>query len=487
MRGSQAFLAALLAMTGLSLGCASVPGDSGFHEVQEAVHQRTGFRPSWIQRPADEEPVKEKVQALLQKELNAEGAAQIALLNNRRLQAALEELNIARADLVQAGLVRNPLLFGEIRFPANRVAPFELSLVQNFLDLFQLRLRRSLAAAAFEPAKLRVANEVLNQLTEVRSAFYALQGEEQMAAFRKTVAEAARASAEVALRQHEAGNLPDLQLENEQALLEQAKLDHAQSEVDVLVRRERVNALLGLWGSETNWKIASNLPDPPPREPELEGIESLAVSQRLDLAVARQEVEVAARALPLARSGAIGEITAGAHHEKEPEGTKTTGPAVEVPLPIFNRGRAARARAEALLRQTKERYTALAVEVRSEVRAARSRALAARSRVDYYWDVILPRRRRIVEQTQLEYNAMFAGVYQLLQAKQSEITARREYIEALRDYWVGRSELERAAGGRLPVSVTSAEPSSQLAGPMEEPGATPLDHHPPAAQEGKKE
>jgi cobalt-zinc-cadmium efflux system outer membrane protein len=64
-------------------------------------------------------------------------------------------------------------------------------------------------------------------------------------------------------------------------------------------------------------------------------------------------------------------------------------------------------------------------------------------------NAVLPLRHRIVEQTQLEYNAMQVGVFPLLQAKQAEIDAGREYVEALQQYWLQHVELERAAGGRL--------------------------------------
>lgn len=102
-----------------------------------------------------------------------------------------------------------------------------------------------------------------------------------------------------------------------------------------------------------------------------------------------------------------------------------------------------------MYRQSEARFRALAVKVRSEVRRARNHMLSARARVEYYRKVLLPLRGTIVEQTQLEYNAMLVGVFQLLQAKQAEIEAGRGYIEALRDYWIARAELEHAVGGRL--------------------------------------
>ncbi|HLD77413.1 MAG TPA: TolC family protein, partial [archaeon] len=293
------------ATLGLSSGCASIPQGPGFQQVQDAVRERSGLTVHWDQQAPPKPSPEEVVQALLQKELTAESAVEVALLNNRRLQATFEELEITRTELVQAALPRNPIFGGELRFPGSPSRPLEISLTQSLLDLVQLGVRRRLAAAAFEPAKLRTADAVLDLVAEVRSAFYSLQAAEQVKAMRQTVVDAARAAAELAIRQREAGNISDLDLENEQALLEQAKLDLAQSESDAFAKQERFNVLLGLWGPQTTWRIAPSLPALPGAEPDLERVETHAVSQRLDLMAARQDIEAAARALPLARTEGI--------------------------------------------------------------------------------------------------------------------------------------------------------------------------------------
>jgi len=449
-------------LSGSLVGCVTLPKDAGLRDVQDAVRQRSGFTIDKLPHDAEEQ-VAQRVRDLLREELSESSAVEVALLGNQRLQAILQELGIARAELWQAGLPRNPILGGEIRFPGRPVEPFEISLVQNVLDLIRLPKRRKLASAVFEQTKLRVAGEVFDLVTEVRGTYFTAQAASQMATMRRTVADAARIAADLAIRQHKAGNISDLELENEQALFEQARLDLAFSEEEELLSRERLNRLLGLWGDLTRWKMAPRLADPPANEPDLTGLESLAASQRLDLAVARRGIEIAARALPLSRSSAF-ELEAGVHREKEPEGTTTTGPALEVSVPVFDRGGAGRSRARAVLAQAEQRYAALAVEIRSEVRAARHRMLAARSRAAYYRDVVLPRRSRIVAFSQQEYNFMLIGAFQLLEARRGVLTAQREYIEALRDYWIARSDLERAVGGQLTPTAQSSNPNHPATG-----------------------
>lgn len=87
--------------------------------------------------------------------------------------------------------------------------------------------------------------------------------------------------------------------------------------------------------------------------------------------------------------------------------------------------------------------------------------MAARNIVKYYHDTVLPLRQQIVDEAQLYYNGMLIGVYELLLAKQNQINAGREYIEAWRDYWIARADLERVVGGRLIAMEGETQPSSQ--------------------------
>lgn len=438
---------ALLSAT-LLAGCATIPRDSGFADVQQAVKDQTGQSIEWDpRRPIDRATSDDAVRPLLQDTLTTDRAVQIALANNRDLQATLEELGIARAEYIAAATIRNPILDAEIRFPGSPKNPFEIALSQTLMDILQLRMRRQLGAALFQAARLRVTGAILNFAAEVRIDYFDLLAAQQILARQRLIGEAARLSAELAKRQHTAGNISDLDLENEQALYEQAKLDLARTELSALQTRERLIMDLGLLEASNELKLPDAFERLPDSEPPLQDDEMTALSRRLDVLLARQELEAAQRQLPLARTAVLDELAVGVHREREPEGKKTTGPAVAVPIPIFNRGAAQRTRAIAMLRQAQQRYAALEVNARSEVRAARERIVEARARAEYLRDVVVPRRQRILLLTQLEYNAMQRGVFQLIQAKQNEANAQRESVLAQRDYWVGRAELDAATSG----------------------------------------
>jgi len=448
--GSATRLAALLSAILLG-GCVSVARDSGFGDVQRSIEEQTRQKIEW-NRAAIESPADEKVQALLRQPLDADRAVQIALMNNRDIQATLEELGIARAEYLDTFLPRNPILDVEIRFPDR---PFEFAVVQTLVDLLQFRSRRALGEARFRAATMRVSASVIHFAAEVRANFYELQAAQQVLARQRVIREVSEAWALLAKRQHDAGNISDLDLENEQAMYEQAKLDTARAELGALAAREQLTADMGLLSDRTEWTIQAEFAAMPEAEVSREEIESIALARRFDIAVARQEVEAARRARPIANLAYLDELALGVHHEREPEGNSTTGPSATIPIPIFNRGQAARARALGFLRQALQRLAAMEVAARSETRVARERLLEARARAEYVRDVILPRRSRILALSQLEYNSMVRGVFQLIQARQNVAHADLQLIEAQRDYWIARTELETTLSG---VAGFSARP-----------------------------
>ncbi len=434
--------------------CSSVPEEAGFGDAAELVRERDGHAIRWNQGAPEDEEVEAQVRALLASELDAEAAVQIALLRNRHLQALYEDLRIAQADLVQAGLLRNPIFHVEARFPegGGRTA-FDLGLEEDFLSILYLPLRKRVAAASFEATKLRVAEHVLALAGEVRMAFYRLQGAEQLAELRRTVLQATDASSDLARRLHEAGNIRDLDLDNELALHEEAKLALVQAELERTETREHLNALLGLWGEEAGgWSMAARLPELPADEEPVAGIEARVMKASLSLEQRRTEIEREAERLGLVRGTRLTPDPAlGVSAERESEsGIWTVGPALALSLPLFDQGQPAVARAVAVLNSLQESYAAEAVELRAAVPSAASRVLARRGRADFLRRVVLPLRSRIVEETQLQYNAMQQGAFELLMAKREEIVAGATYVEELRDYWIARAELGQLLAGSGP-------------------------------------
>jgi outer membrane protein, heavy metal efflux system len=446
-------------------GCATFDHRAGFSDVSMAVEARSGKRVVWNLDTELDTQTAQEVRALLHDTLTADGAVQVALLNNRDLQALYAELGVAQADLVQAGLLRNPVFDGNVRFlvGGGGQAKVDLDVALDFLEIFYLPLRKRVAAARFEEAKLQVTGIVLDFAATVQAAFYRYQADEQMLELLQTIVQALALSLEVSQRLHAAGNITDLDLARERTLLEEAKLELRASEVAAHQSREDLNTLMGLWGPQTAWQSDRRLPDIPAQPLQFEGLETRVLQQNLALASARQRMIVAGEQLGATRATAlVPELSLGGHGERE-DGVWNAGPSVGFPIPLFDQGQARSGRAVAELRRAQQEYYALGVRIRATVRAVRERSQGAQDRVLYYRDILLPLRERIVNETQLQYNAMQRGVIDLLRAREQQIRAAVAYIETLRDYWLARTDLGLLLSGRLP------SPSSLAMGRMERP------------------
>lgn len=440
----------LVLLAAMATGCASVPQDAGFSDIKSAVAERIGQRVYWNQGTQADQVAQAAVRKMLNQPLTADAAAQIALLNNRRLQAIYEDLSLTQANLVQAGLLSNPVFNAAIGFPLSSGAlDLNFSIVQDFLSILYRPLRKAIARAEFEGAKQRVTEAVIELAAQVRSQFYHVQADHQRLEFLQRVVTATAASAEAARRLHEAGNITDLDLSREQVLHQESRLALATTQTRLVQDRERLNALMGVWGEDTQWSVTPRLPEIPQKLPTGADLEQRAIKASLVLGATRKEIEAAAGQLGFADATAlIPSLEPGVDSQRD-EGEWDVGPSITLPIPFFDQGQARLAVARAQLRRARQTYWAEAVEIRAVVRALRQTAYSARSRALYVQDVLLPLYTRIANRTQLQYNAMQIGLFQLLLAKQRQIDAGLRYIDTLRDYWLARTALAQTLSGGL--------------------------------------
>jgi cobalt-zinc-cadmium efflux system outer membrane protein len=305
----------------------------------------------------------------------------------------------------------------------------------------------------FDATKTRVTLAVLNLVADVRIAYYQLQAEQAKLPLRKDALLAAEAAAEFSDKLLKAGNLPELAVLPKTALYHQAKLDSARAAWEIVSARERLSRLMAVPSAKIKDRITAKPPEIPSadRWANPEELESFAVANRLDLDMQRQEIEIVDKARSLRHWGAFTAVNLGASTERGPEPVRVSGPTLQMELPLFNRGQADRLRLSSQLRQSKDKLIALELAVRSEVFEKIAQLQAARATVEEYRTNIGPLRAKAVDLAQERYNAMTLSTLELLGAKQEQLTSRLEEIEAVRDYWVHRVELERALGGKLPL------------------------------------
>lgn len=424
--------------------------------------------------------VTERIGEILAAPLSMDAAVELALLRNPGLRREYESIGMARGELLEAAAVENPILeFGRRTASGGASGTQrEWSITQNVLDLLMRPARRRIADLELQRARLGAVDAVLEVVAETRTAWLDLVAGIEEEAARGRVRDAAAAAAELARRQREAGNLNALEYAEHRAMAAEAEGEWTMARMQLSTARERLARALGSEeGAAEGWRVEERLPPLPRQEVASEGLEALALENRLDLAAARLEVEELAAALRMTvrwRWFALAEF--GVSREEEIDGVRLEGPHLAIQLPIFDRGRGRVERMEALERAARARLTEIAVRARSEVRESAERVDGQRRRAEHFRDRVVPAREEVLREAQKHYNYMLLGNYRLLEARRETAHARIEAVASLRSYWEARVELERAVGRPVPLRESTAVEGR-------EESAEPAEPEPPAQQQ----
>ena len=441
----------LLALT----ACASFTPDGGLGLVEQTTKTRIGKEIKWARSDADRDAIHVRVRELLQKKLSIDDAVQIALLNNSGLQASFFELGISEADLVQAGRLPNPH-FAMLRARNGDDYKIEQMLTFNVFSLITMPLATQMETRRFEATQRSVAFAVLRLAAETKKAYVlAVAGEENVRYMTK-MKSVADSSAELARRMARVGNWSKLSQAREQSFYADAALTLARAAQKQVSTREKLTRLLGLWGDDTGFTLPERLPDLPDTTDELPNVEQLAMGQRLDVQGMKLETEAMARNMGLTKTTRfINALEFGP--ARVLEGRKSDpykkGYELSLEIPIFDWGTAKVAKAEALYMQSVNRLAEAAINARSEVREAYQGYRVTYDIAKHYRDEIVPIRKRIADENLLRYNGMLLGVFDLLADARSQIASVNGYIDALRDFWLAKADLDMAMIGRPNMSA----------------------------------
>lgn len=416
----------------LLAGC--VPSQSAvFGPVDRDVEKRLGIGVSDGKTTA-------AIDALLAQPIDLDAAVRIALARNRRLQAAFDELGIAASEVADATVLPPLSIDADYKWGvSSRDSEVEVSAVQDVLDLLQLGQRRGIANAQLRGARARAVGATVELAAKVESAYYDLVAAIQERELVQTALDAAVASADLVERQHAAGNTTDLALAREQEQRERARIEVARADQLIAERRSHLGALLGL--AESKWTVAGRLPEPPAKEPQLADLDDAAVSASLDLSALRADADAASARHRYAMVRTfVPELGVGVSTARREDTGWEVGPAVRLGIPLFNQQQGPRARARAEKRRAQNQAAATTTELRASAATTRSRVQQAYAEVRHLIDVVLPLRKRVLDETVLQYNAMNASPFELLIARREMTDVGRQYIEALRRYWGAMTE-----------------------------------------------
>lgn len=453
----------------LLAGCASFSPDGGFGKVSQLTQERTGQGVALQRSPEDAQIAQNRVAELLQAALTADAAVEVALLNNRGLQAKFGDLGIAESELVRAGRLKNPSLsFG--RMSGGGGVEIERTVLFDILGLLTMPMAKEVGQQRFEQAQYQAAYDAVSLAADVRRAYFDAVAAQELAKFYEQVKETADVSNELAKRMLQAGNFNKLAQMREQAFYADATAQLARAQHQAAAQREKLIRLLGLYGEQLNFRLPQRLPELPKQVLEPQNAEQTAMDKRLDVQMAKRAAEATAKSLHLTNATRMVNVLDVAYKNKSESGApRANGYEIELELPLFDFGSTRAARAQATYMQAVNRTAEVAVNARSEVREAYSAYRTAYDLAQHYRDEVVPLRKRISEENLLRYNGMLIGVFELLTDAREQVAGVTGYVQALRDFWVAETNLQTALTARSPAAGSVSQPAA-AAGSATAPG-----------------
>ena len=446
--------------------CATaIPGQftepkAGFANIASQVTPAIGKRTVFAQTQAENDVLRKQVHAMVhRKSLSADTAVQVALLNNKGLQASYANVGLSAAEAWQQSTPENPVVsIGILGIGAAELGVYraiEGMIATNILEAKTSKQRVALADINFRAAQLEAVNDTLTLANQTRMAWINAVAAFESVSYIKRAKATSDAGSELARKLGETGALNKAGQAREQAFNAELAGQLAKARLNAARAKEDLTKLMGLWGSEVDYYVPDALPSLPRSVGKITSIEAKALRNRVDLRVAKLGLEAQAAVFGLTDQTRLVtdlEIIAGFETERETEdgmtSTETTSQVeLEFAIPIYDTGKARMRKAEMSYLQAANVLAERAVNVRSEARGAETAYHASHKIARHYADVLVPLRRTVEQEGLLSYNGMITNTFELLQDVRETLGASLEAANAKCEFFMAQADLTAAIYG----------------------------------------
>jgi outer membrane protein TolC len=447
-------LGALATATLVLAGCASVNFDQTVGDTNNSAGDFTQGKLE-LSRTTEQRQARGKLSSeLLAKTLSQDDAVQLALANSPALQALLAQSWADMAAANQSGRITNPLFSFE-RIRAGRELELERVLSFGLLDLLTLPYRQTIARNQVAQAKVQLGATVVEQVTQVRQTWVRAVAAQQTLQYAEQINRTAQASAELAKRMQQVGNFTKLQRARQQSFYADSAARLASSQHAATAAREELIRLLGLTDEQSaQLRLPERLPDLPKEARPVGVVNATATQQRLDVQMARHQLDVAGKSQGLNLLNSLVDVELGLRYdtvfENNAAGERSNRRGVELAfrLPIFDWGGAQRAAMNAQSLAAANRYDGVMRSVSSQLRESYSAYRTAYDVARHYRDEIVPLRKTMADENVLRYNGMLIGVFELLADTRDQISSVQAAINAYQQFWLADAALAASMIGK---------------------------------------
>jgi len=472
----------LLVLPATICGCATVDPQLDYERAGQHVAAATGR--DHLYQPGFEEVARELVEGLLKDGITADEAVQVCLLNNATLQASLMDIGMARADVVQAGLLSNPSLGIAVQFPSGGgLASLEGGLAQNIAELWQIPVRKRTAERSLDQTILDLARQAAGLAVDAKVAYYEAVGADALHTISQENLAVARNLLDLALTRQQVGAANELDVNLSRSIALDAELDVEETRFAASIARRTLAVLLGVTVDAEALVLLDSFPDDPPTIPDADRLLDVARRWRLDIRSAEQAVHAAEarwreerrRVFPKldiglamergerARSDGGRDVLADTarasiangglaapgiqpRSERRRHTDFKIGPEFKLELPIFDQNQAGIAKAHYACQQACKTLEALDRTVAHEVRGAVDRASTAWKLARIYRQRSIPLAQSNLDLSREAYAAGKVSFLSVLEAQRFFLETRKGHVAAVRIAATAIPELERTIG-----------------------------------------
>ena len=455
---------ALTAAAWVLAGCASVNIDQSLESAHDTRQDFTQSKLELIRNTPQREALAKLSTELLAQPLDMNAAVQLALANNPAVQTLLAQSWADMAQAERGGRIANPVFTFERTTLGSEV---EINRLLSFglLDLLTWPQRRAISNSQIAQARVQLSANVVEQVTQTRQAWVRAVAAQQALSYARQVNTAAQASAELAKRMQQVGNFNKLQRVRQQVFYADGAAQLATSQHAATARREELTRLLGLTDEQAaQLTLPERLPELPqePRQPQTTS--AGASEQRLDVQIARQQLDAAGKSQGLNLLTSLVDVELGLRRDgvySNAAGTSAPRKGYElgIRLPIFDWGSASRDAMNAQSIAAASRYESTVRSATSQLRESYSAYRTAYDLAHHYRDEVVPLRKTMAEENLLRYNGMLIGVFELLADTRDQIASVLAAINAYQQFWLADAALSASLRGKPTVMAMPNPPT----------------------------
>jgi cobalt-zinc-cadmium efflux system outer membrane protein len=376
--------------------------------------------------------------------LTEEESVAIALWNNRRFQVDMADLGFARADLIEAGMLPNPVL--SLLFP---VGPKQLEFTFSYaIDVLWQRTKR-VGAAKLNSEKVAesLVQNGLGLVRDVYVAFAELDRNMEKLPVLEEEADLYDEIATIASARFEMGDISKLEETAFRIAASEAREAAINAKRDMENQKILFLSLLGLISENSDISI-----DPSPvqmMEPAgTEQLISTALAFRPDIRAAELEIEMAAKRLGWERSKILN-LTAMLDANAQGKEGFEMGPGGQMVIPLFDFNQGGRKRARTELQRASNHYIAVQQTVLGEVLAAYQNYTAAMAAYEMLSGEIIPKAEQAAEMGELSYLSGEISYLEFLVFKRQLLNAQLRFLESKAEVRKKGAELHYSLGGKV--------------------------------------